>query len=342
MLKRYLAFLSLAIILSPILANLQTVEQNVPQEWLHEGRLIVPDYNFSVASPSVDCQWSYQELGKIEGGKSTAFFGKNPTGDIYVVTVWEKQSRNNISENDTKEFVDGMMKSLPADWHVRNVDIKPVEIPLKNSTKILTTIDISNDSKIYQYAYLVTGKWCYTIAAFSLDSDEPPQFQSFVASFNFINATSNQVQSSFKESLMSIVFIVLGVLLLFTMTYDIILIIRGAFRRKAILGSSTQCGSIDTSGSSVEAPTNQKKLRKWGIFQLIFGFVWTSISAIGFSHGKDAASLLGAFTGLLFWPACIAYLFYGRKNRRDWNKFARLFFWSCILNLAFRGIQPKH
>jgi hypothetical protein len=56
------AFLSI-----PFCLLCQAGSKPVPAKWLHDGRLVVPEFNFSINSPSPDPKWSYKDdsLGPV-------------------------------------------------------------------------------------------------------------------------------------------------------------------------------------------------------------------------------------------------------------------------------------
>jgi hypothetical protein len=46
----------------------------VPAKWLHDGRLVVPELNFSISSPNSQAKWLYTgDSSKVDGNRSTAF-----------------------------------------------------------------------------------------------------------------------------------------------------------------------------------------------------------------------------------------------------------------------------
>jgi len=94
-----------------------------------------------------------------------------------------------------------------------------------------------------------------------------------------------------------------------------------------------------------DLPPHPELLRRWGLFQIIVGVFTTVVAGMGVSIGKDTAYMIGSTTGLFLWPVGIAYFVHGRKRARDWNRFARLFFWLCVFNpglifkSAARGVK---
>ena len=147
----------LAVLACPLWASFQTASKAVPAGWLHNGRLVVPELNFSVDTPTSNARWSYQEVANVQGSKATLFLVNASPDEDYIVTVLEKQSRA-LNAKDTKSFVDGMLKSLPKDWRVRNVQIGPTDAQVRNSSRFAVTIRLPDESTVYQYGYIIPGK----------------------------------------------------------------------------------------------------------------------------------------------------------------------------------------
>jgi hypothetical protein len=57
----------------------QATPKPVPEEWLRDGKLVVPEFNFSVNSPSPQSRWTYTEMN-TRGKSSTAFYAA--TSDV--------------------------------------------------------------------------------------------------------------------------------------------------------------------------------------------------------------------------------------------------------------------
>ena len=68
----------------------QTGTKPVPEKWLRDGRLLVPDFNFSIQSPTNQAKWSYKDdLPKVNGSGATAFLVDVGDGSKYSVMVME-------------------------------------------------------------------------------------------------------------------------------------------------------------------------------------------------------------------------------------------------------------
>jgi hypothetical protein len=85
--------LSVALILlaSPCGGFCQDRGKPVRAERLRDGRLVVPDFSFSVSFPNPDAHWSYMALPDVRGDKATAFIVET-SGKKYSVGVWDRRS----------------------------------------------------------------------------------------------------------------------------------------------------------------------------------------------------------------------------------------------------------
>jgi len=164
----------------------QTTPEPVPSKWLHDGKLVVDDFNFTVDTPNPDAQWSYVRLPDIQGAKAAAFVVAPSTDKKLVIVVWDKTG--SMGSGSTKDFVDGMTKSMPKDWQIADAKIEPSAFPLKDSSKFTVTVHLPNEQTLYAYGYLVTGGRTYELLTFSPETTEPSEFHHFVGSFAFIKA----------------------------------------------------------------------------------------------------------------------------------------------------------
>lgn len=55
----------------------------------------------------------------------------------------------------------------------------------------------------------------------------------------------------------------------------------------------------------------------------------------------DIGGAMGWAIGVLLIPFLIAYLIRGRKRKRNWDSFARWYFWLALLALALSSTRPK-
>jgi len=91
----------------------------------------------------------------------------------------------------TKKFAEGMQKSLPKGWQIRDVQHEPTNVPMTGSSKLKITIKLSDESTVYAYAHVVSGKRTYMLMCYSADPTEPRQFTEFVRSFALISPDAN-------------------------------------------------------------------------------------------------------------------------------------------------------
>lgn len=71
----------------------------VPAKWLHNGRLVVPEFNFSINSPMPNSHWTYRQFPNIQGHKETAFIVESSPHSIYFVIVMDIQTDAGVPES---------------------------------------------------------------------------------------------------------------------------------------------------------------------------------------------------------------------------------------------------
>src|ERR1700722_7015829 len=126
----------------------QNSTEPVPSKWLHDGKLVAEDLEFSVASPTADAHWSRITLPDVRGSEATAFVVDFPIDKRYLVIAWGHKG-GRLDSSNTKVFLDGMRESMPKDWHVDDAQIEPSTFPLKNSAKITIPIHLPNGAVLY-------------------------------------------------------------------------------------------------------------------------------------------------------------------------------------------------
>jgi hypothetical protein len=187
---KHLFCIGVAVFLIPSSLFCQPGMKPVPANWLHDGRLVVPDLNFSINSPTSDAKWSYTgDLPKVDGNGSTAFILELGDHSKFVVNVIEKSSRMESTNGD--QFMIGMKKTLPKDWQIQGSRFEVSDVPLKDSRKFKVTIGLPNGSTYYAYGYIVSGNRSYQTITFSPSASEPIPFTQFVQSFTLLNPSAN-------------------------------------------------------------------------------------------------------------------------------------------------------
>ena len=176
----------------------QDAAKPIPAEWLHDGRLVVAQLNFSVSSPP-NVQWSYS-VGPYNGSKVTTLTGidaSNVTVMPYIVVVVDRQFADLGSR---KSFVEEMQKGLPG-WKVQDVQYEQTDIPISGSARFRTKWDapgepfgIAGRVTLYQYGYVLSGKYSYILFCGTPEAAEPAHFSRFAASFALISPTAGTGQ----------------------------------------------------------------------------------------------------------------------------------------------------
>lgn len=169
----------------------------VPAQWLRDGRLVVPELNFSINSPASDAKWSYTgDLPKVNGNSSTAFIAELGDSSKFVVSVQENSGKMTSTNGD--QFMIGMKKTLPKDWQIQDSHFEVSDVPLKDSRKFKVAIGLPNGSTYYSYGYIVSGFRSYQTVTFSPSSTEPVLFTQFVQSFTLLQASANTPLPNFS------------------------------------------------------------------------------------------------------------------------------------------------
>jgi hypothetical protein len=159
----------------------QVDQRPVPPNWIHEGKLVVPAFNFSIKSPNPNSRWTYTTLPKSEGYVFTMFLGEVGDGSKYVVLV--SDGGRKFGARDQEGFVKGMTRSMPKDWTVADTHFESSGLPVEESTRFRVAYRLPNSTKLFAYGYVITGRRNYMLMNYSDKIYEPPEFTSFVGTF---------------------------------------------------------------------------------------------------------------------------------------------------------------
>lgn len=168
----------------------------VPNSWVTNEKLAVPELNFSINHPSLGLHWSYISTS-IEGARATEFKTKTETA-AYVLGVWERSTPAIWPETEKKAFSDSLYSDLPyRGWQVMAVDFESVNLPLYGATKIKIKLSATTDvpagfsNILYQYMYYVSGEPTYFFRMDTVEDKEPDAFAEWISSFSLINPRAN-------------------------------------------------------------------------------------------------------------------------------------------------------
>jgi hypothetical protein len=123
--------------------------QPVPAKWLHDGKLVVEELNFSIQTPSPGSKWTYYE-STIKGLKGTLFLVVTSVDTKFSVLVADEA--DTMNEYNTKRFVNGFKESIPKDWVVDEAILEPSAFPLKGSSKLTITMRLPNNVNLAAYS----------------------------------------------------------------------------------------------------------------------------------------------------------------------------------------------
>ena len=184
-----LSTLAIAVLAIPFSLFCQSGVKPVPATWLRDGRLVIPELNFSINSPTPDAKWSYTgDLPKADKKGSTAFVVELGDSSKFVVNIFENSSRMESTSGD--QFFIGMKNTFPKDWEMKDSRFEVSDVPLKDSRRFKVTIGLPNGSTYYAYGYIVSGNRSYQTITFSPSPTEPVPFTQFAQSFTLLNSSA--------------------------------------------------------------------------------------------------------------------------------------------------------
>jgi len=279
----------------------------VPKDWLAGDTLIVGELNFTVTAPT-GWGWRTREIPTGQGIRTTAFMAVAPDESATrVLMVWHEPTKS-LPQAEAEEFVDGMLKSLPAGWRSLGVRLAPSEIPTSGSTRLQSRLVGPENAELYQWGYFVPGRLTYTLLTFTEESEEPADFLAFAKSFRVLDPQKNSYQRPLRTVLVPIYL----ALLLVTILIDIIRLVRG---RRSAPGTAVSVDAGQVEGQAPTVSTESSRLTVWSYVLLLMGLSFNVM--IGFTSpatADDPPRALGRAVGTALWPAVIAYLFGGRRN----------------------------
>jgi hypothetical protein len=187
----------------------QSTGDPVPAKWLHAGRLVVPDFNFSINSPRPNSRWTYRQVPNIQGQKATAFVvDPSPEGTYLIIIV---NTRTDTSA--TKNFMNDLKTTLPKDWQAQDAHIEASAFPKKDSVKFAMTLRRPDQPPINFFGYIVPDRVTYELVDYTTEKTEPQQFNAFVRSFSVLSQTTELLSlSNITWALISLTVFATGIL----------------------------------------------------------------------------------------------------------------------------------
>ena len=163
----------------------------VPAKWLHDGKLVVQEDNFSISSPSPDPRWSYSQ-STVQGKQQTTFIVDASSETQFAVIVSNQFGGFDSDSQNTKSFVNGFQNSVPKGWRVDRVIIEPSTFPVERSSQLTMTIHLPNESTVYAYGYIIgRSSRTYMLLHYTSETTEPLSFHQFAASFALLKVGSD-------------------------------------------------------------------------------------------------------------------------------------------------------
>jgi hypothetical protein len=307
----------------------------VPKNWSPDHGLSVPELNFSITAASRDARWVFRNVPGLDA-KATLFMTEDPaqTGNASLIVIDKSfGSMGANSEQRTKEFIDGMSKGMPPGWSVSETAITDVDIPVKGSYRVSSRLNAPNRNPFHQYAYFVTGTKTYYFVTYTESESEPAFFTSTVRNFRLTDPSANVLPSQSALGLIHRFWSpTLVVLILVAIVGDIVRLRRKGSPRPQ------EVPRIDPTEPPLLNLTTEPPVTpmdKWGLFQTICGILYVATVSFLANFSRDGAYVLGTIIGGTLFPFILAFLIY-RRSPRNWNRFARWFFWSCLIISTLR------
>lgn len=310
-----------------------------------ENRLEVEELNFSINLPTNPELWIRQQMDNVGGKKSTGFVYEHPSGHEVCIIVILNKSFQILTPADSNDFISGFIQSFPKDWKITFRNISAIDIPLPNSLQVAFTITITDtlmqQQNLYGYGYITPGKRTYLLLNAGIADTEPESFSQMVRSFRLLDPKANEYKVGLLAGNFLLIFKFFGLILILTIIIELVFTLHRSKSKKSPNSASVSAVSNPISTDAIPTDIQNKTLSEWSCYLIIIGITMSFLSAKFQNYDEDWSLILGWCLGALLLPFLISYFVRGRKKIRDWNKFARLFFWLCILfsYLSITGIK---
>lgn len=152
-----------------------------------------------------------------------------------------------------------------------------------------------------------------------------------------------QTESASKPApLAPVLLCTFGVVLIFVLILMLCaaIVYRGAYRDLEIPGLIV-VGVLGLIIWRAQRRKDAEKIGSWPRFLMVFAALFVSLDSWTQGNLSDIGGTLARSLVLVTVPFSIAYLARGRKSRRDWNSFARWFFWLALI-LAAGAFAATH
>jgi hypothetical protein len=180
----------------------QATPKPVPEEWLRDGKLVVPEFNFNVNSPSPQSRWTYTEMN-TRGKSSTAFYAA--TSDVDQFIVFASEAGGGIDRQQYLDgYVGGLRQSFPKNWNIEDTNYYESDFPETGSTRFLVKIRSKNGTTIFLHGYVVWSSHTWVLAQYSAEIIQSAEFKSFVRSFARLGPETGEPIQSMTSSIVGL------------------------------------------------------------------------------------------------------------------------------------------
>lgn len=180
----------------------QTAPKPVPAKWLRDGKLVVPEFNFSINSPSPQSRWTYTEMN-ARGKSLTAFYATTPDKEQFMVFAteeWGGIDRQKFLDG----FVGGLRRTIPNDWNIVDTNYYDSSFPENGSTRFLFKIRLGNGATVFMHGYVVWVSHTWMLAQYSPAVIQSADFKSFAGSFARLGPETGGPIESLTSSIVGI------------------------------------------------------------------------------------------------------------------------------------------
>jgi len=207
----------------------------------------------------------------------------------------------------------GIEETLPREWSVSEFTTSVASFP-RGSLNYRVTLTSQNGDTTYQFGYVVPGRIGYMFVMNSSTNAIPSVLTDVISSFRVIDPGRNTVKVfalvAFGKPLVTLMLIVFLAMMLEVIIWH---------RKRA--------------ARSMMEPQQAASITRFSRLLIFAGLT----AAVAFTNvdadpgDSPIAVAVGALIGVLGIAFAVSYAVYGRRKRRDWNRFARLF---CLLAIV--------
>jgi hypothetical protein len=155
---------------------------------LDGSRLVAPEWNLSVSTPSGEWEWlaAPASTGTGRNAYHALTCRSRETGAQYLVGVFDPYWHE-LTPETTSRFVAGVVAGFTkSGWKASVLESRTLDIPLPKSHRFVVSAEHPTGGRRLVYGYLAARGRMFTFQHVSAEPDEPESFRLLVASFRFV------------------------------------------------------------------------------------------------------------------------------------------------------------